>query len=108
MNTENIVKRGLNTFSFLMQIWRWGMSESFVNIIIALVSFAGTLSGSYFSQRKATALIAYRLEKLEEKVNKHNNLVERTYQIEQNQMIHEEKIKVANHRISDLEKMKGV
>lgn len=46
-------------------------------IIVALIAFAGTLAGSYFSQRKTTALIAYRLEQLEKKVDKHNHLVER-------------------------------
>ncbi len=66
-------------------------------IIVALIAFAGTLTGSYFGQRKSTALIAYRLEQLENKVNKHNSVVERTY-------ILEEKMKVANHRIDDLEK----
>lgn len=52
------------------------------SIIIALLSLAGTLVGSYFAQRKSTALIAYRLEQLEEKVNKHNCLVERMTAVE--------------------------
>ena len=73
-------------------------------IVVALIAFAGTLAGSYFGQRKSTALIAYRLEQLEAKVNKHNSLVERTYRLEENQSLYEEKMKVANHRIEDLEK----
>ena len=48
-------------------------------IIVALLGLAGTLIGSYLANRKSTALIAYRLEQLEQKVSKHNNLVERTY-----------------------------
>lgn len=48
-------------------------------IIVALLGLAGTLAGSYLANRKSTALIAYRLEQLEQKVSKHNNLVERTY-----------------------------
>jgi hypothetical protein len=71
------------------------MSET---IIVALIAFAGTLAGSFLAQRKTTALIAYRLEQLERKVDKHNNVIERTY-------ILEEKMKVANHRIDDLEKL---
>lgn len=71
------------------------MSET---IIVALIAFAGTLAGSFLAQRKTTALIAYRLEQLERKVDKHNNMIERTY-------ILEEKMKVANHRIDDLEKL---
>ena len=73
-------------------------------IIIALLSLAGTLSGSYLASRKSTALIAYRLEQLEKKVQAHNNLVERMYRVEERTELQEEKIKVANHRIDDLEK----
>lgn len=73
-------------------------------IIVAFISLAGTLAGSYFAQRKTTALIAYRIEQLEQKVHAHNNLIDRTYKLEEGQRIQEEKIKVANNRISDLEK----
>jgi len=76
-------------------------------IIVALLSLIGTLAGSYFASRKSTALIAYRLEQLEEKVNKHNQVVERTYRLEDNDKLMEEKIKVANHRIEDLEHKVG-
>lgn len=72
-------------------------------IIVALLSLAGTLAGSFFAQRKTSALIAYRLEQLEDKVQKHNNLIERTYHLEEEALLLEEKIKVANHRIEDLE-----
>ena len=76
------------------------MSET---IIVALIAFAGTLAGSYFSQRKSTALVVYRLEQLEDKVHKHNNLIERTYQVEKRCDLFDEKFKVSNHRIEDLE-----
>lgn len=49
-------------------------------------------------------LISYRLEQLESKVDKHNNLIERTYDLERRASVLEEKQDVANHRISDLEK----
>lgn len=75
----------------------------FESIIVAALALIGTLAGSYFSNSKTKALLAYRLEQLEAKVNKHNNLVERTYHLEETQHILEEKIKVANHRIEDLE-----
>lgn len=52
-------------------------------IIVALLSLAGTLAGSYFSQRKTTALVAYRLEELEKKVDKHNSVIERQYKTEE-------------------------
>ena len=72
-------------------------------IIVALLSLVGTMAGVYFSNRKTSALIAYRLEQLEEKVNKHNQVVERTYRLEERSELQEEKIKVVNHRIKDLE-----
>lgn len=77
------------------------MSE---NIVIALIAFAGTLIGSYFAQRRTIALVVYRLEQLENKVDKHNNVIERMYKVEQKVSLIDEKIKVANHRIDDLEK----
>ena len=45
----------------------------------------------------------YRIEQLERKVEKHNNFIERVYELERVSDVHEEKIKVANHRIDDLE-----
>lgn len=73
-------------------------------IIVAALGLAGTLTGSYLASRKSTALIAYRLEQLEAKVSKHNNLVERTYALEEAVSLLDERVKVANHRITDLEK----
>lgn len=74
------------------------------SIIVAALALAGTLAGSYFSNRKTTALISYRLEQLEKKQDKHNTLIERTYKLEEDVAIQAEKIRVANHRIDDLEK----
>lgn len=73
-------------------------------IIIALLSLVGTLAGSYFSNRAGQKLIAYRLEQLEAKVDKHNMVIERTYKLEEETAVLDEKIKVANHRLDDLEK----
>lgn len=72
-------------------------------IIVAIISLIGTLMGSYWANRKSTALIAYRIEQLEIKVNKHNSVIARTYQLETDQSVIKEQIKVANHRIEDLE-----
>ena len=73
------------------------------SIIVGVLAFAGTLIGSLISNNKTQALVTYRLQQLEAKVNKHNNLVERMYNLEEKQMVMEEQIKVANHRILDLE-----
>ncbi len=72
-------------------------------IVVAIISLIGTLMGSYLSQRKSSALIAYRLEQLEKKVDKHNNLVERMYKVEERLNIQEKETKVINHRIKNLE-----
>lgn len=61
-------------------------------IIIAALSLAGTFIGSFSGMK----LMSYRIEQLEKKVDKHNNFAERV-------PILEEQIKIANHRISDLE-----
>ena len=81
-------------------------------IIAALVS--GVLSGgaaiivcvlnNRTEAEKNRALIEYRMTELEKKVDKHNNLIERTYNLEQDAAVIKEQIKVANHRIEDLEK----
>ena len=76
------------------------MSAAVATIIVGVLSLIGTLAGSYGGMR----LMSYRLEQLEAKVNKHNSVIERTF-------ILEEQMKVANHRIDDLErfeeKMRG-
>ena len=55
------------------------MTES---IIVAALAMIGTMSGAYLANKKSTALIAYRMEQLEQKVHKHNSLIERTYALE--------------------------
>lgn len=63
------------------------MGES---ILVALITAAGALIGTYIANRKAAALMEYRLEQLEKKVDKHNNLVERMYHIEERVTVLEE------------------
>lgn len=77
------------------------MSET---IIIALISLLGTLGGTFGGILATSKLTNYRIEQLEKKVDKHNNIIERTYKLEDNDKLLEEKIKVANHRLDDLEK----
>lgn len=64
-------------------------------IIVALLSLAGTFIGSFSGMK----LMTYRIEQLERKVEKHNNFAARMPVVE-------EKIKVLNHRIEDLEREK--
>lgn len=70
------------------------MSAAVATVIVGVLSLLGTLAGSYGGMR----LMSYRLEQLEKKVEKHNNYAVRV-------PILEEQMKVANHRISDTERL---
>ena len=65
-------------------------------IWIAQIGFVGTAIGTFGGILASAKLTNYRLSRLEEKVDKHNTVIERTF-------ILEEQMKVANHRIADLE-----
>ena len=80
------------------------MSE---NIIVALITLGGSGIGSLIGIIVSSRLTAYRLEQLEKKVDKHNGLIERTYKLEEKCALLDEKIKVSNHRIEDLEREVG-
>lgn len=51
-------------------------------IIVALLGLVGTLAGSFLGVIAASRLTNYRLQQLEEKVNRHNNIIERTFVLE--------------------------
>lgn len=72
-------------------------------IIVAVLSLIGTLGGTFGGIMAANKLTNYRIEQLEKKVAEHNNLVSRLYAVEKQEAVMEEEIKVANHRIDDLE-----
>ena len=80
-----------------------GAAEMSDAVIVAILSFAGTLLGAYIANRKSAAIMEYRLQQLEKKVDKHNTVIERTYELEKKAVVLDEKIKVANNRIADLE-----
>ncbi len=70
--------------------------------LVAILSLVGTLIGSVTAIMVSNKLTVYRIDQLEKKVNKHNNLVERTYKLEEAEQIVLEKLKVINHRIDEL------
>lgn len=76
-------------------------------VIVAMIASGGGLLGSAIGVIASARLTNYRIGQLEEKVNKHNNLIERTYKLEEQMEIEKERIKVANHRIDDLEQGKN-
>ena len=73
-------------------------------IIAALIAAGTSLIGSFAGVMASSKLMAYRIEQLEEKVNKHNSIIDRTYKLEEQASVMNEKIAVANHRIEDLER----
>ena len=66
-------------------------------ITVAIITFAGSAVGTLGGILASSKLTNHRLEQLEKKVEMHNCIVQRTYVLE-------EKMKVANHRILNLEK----
>ena len=78
--------------------------ELWSDIAVPALALIGTLGGAFLAHRRSIALIAYRLEQLEKKVELHNHIIERTYRLEEQEAVLEERVKVANHRIDDLEK----
>ena len=67
------------------------------DIIVAMFALVGTLSGTFGGILTSSKLTAYRIQQLEDKVDMHNQFAQRI-------PIIEEKIKVINHRLDDLEK----
>ena len=76
-------------------------------IITGSLALVGTLAGTFGGILTSTKLTNYRIEQLERQVEKHNNLMEKVYRLEDQDKLLGEKIDVANHRISDLEAKVG-
>ena len=80
-----------------------------VPIITAVISGASAaiaaIAVAAIQHRKTVALLEYRLKQLEEKVDKHNNLIERTYELEKTNALHQNALKVLGYRIENLERM---
>ena len=75
-------------------------SEMAVGVLSLIGTLAGTFGGILTSQR----LTAYRIEQLKKKVEKHNNLIDRTYKLEEQNAVQDDKIETMMHLI---EKMGG-
>ena len=73
-------------------------------VIVALIGLLGSGAGAFGGILVSSKLTQYRLEQLEKKVELHNQAIDRIYKLEERTELQEEKIKVANHRIEDLEK----
>lgn len=67
-------------------------------IIVAVIGLIGTLASVYFVNKKTTALILYRVDQLEEKVNKHNNLIDRMYKAESDIRVIQEEVDTLEYK----------
>ena len=75
---------------------------------VAILTLVGTLAGPFGGILTSSKLTGYRIEQLEKKMDEHNStetrLTERVFKLEEHASVVDEQIKVANHRIDDLEK----
>ena len=76
------------------------MSET---VLVTLLSLVGTLMGTLGGIIVSNKLVNYRLQQLEQKVQAHNNLIDRTYHLESDMEVLHEQMKVFNHRIKHME-----
>lgn len=72
-------------------------------VVISILSLLGTLGGSLGGVLVSSKLTNYRIEQLERKQEKYNTLIERTFKLEERAEVIDEKLKVVNHRLNDLE-----
>lgn len=77
------------------------MSEA---VIVSLISLVGTLGGTLGGILVANKLTNYRLEQLEKKVNEHNSLVKRTYELEAKDKVFEERFLEVSKKIDSLQR----
>lgn len=66
-------------------------------VLVAVLSLVGTLVGSIAGILTANKLVVYRIDQLEKKVEKHNNVIERVYLLEKNEAVMEEEIEHLRH-----------
>lgn len=77
--------------------------SAFAALAVCLINNHFTRAETQKKHEQTVELITYRLDQLEKKVDKHNQVIERTYELEKRADVLEEKVKVANNRIKDLE-----
>lgn len=80
-----------------------GGSAAIAAIIVAVIQSKSQHNQVLAEMDKRDALQAQRIEQLEKKMDKHNQLIERTYSVEKKIELIEKDIKVTNHRLDDLE-----
>lgn len=71
-------------------------------IIVSILSLIGTCIGSVVGILTANKLTNYRIEQLEKKVEKHNNVIERMYKLEKDKAVFEEELKHMEHELHEI------
>ena len=83
------------------------VTDMSTEIIVAVIGLLGSVAVQFGGILVNSKLTTYRLEQLENKVNAHNNMVERIYKLEQENAVQDNRLAVADHRLSDLENKVG-
>lgn len=73
------------------------------SVIAAAVTLIVCIINNSQQAARTRNLLDYKLEELTKRVDKHNSVIERTYELEKQKDIQVEQIKVLNNRIKDLE-----
>lgn len=74
-------------------------------IVVGLLSFAGTIIGTYGGILTANKLSNYRISQLEKKVDKHNTVIERTYELEKESALNKQEHEEMQRGISEIKEI---
>lgn len=87
-----------------------GIIAAIAAVVVGIISAVSNVLVSNKVQEKTNEFTEYKIneikdhiKELEDKQDKHNKVIERTFKLEEHTAVIDEQIKVANHRISDLE-----
>ena len=72
-------------------------------VFIALLTLIGTLAGTFGGIVTSSKLTSYRLEQLEQRVNKHNNLIDRTYELERQHTVDSHRLSTVEDKLTKME-----
>lgn len=99
---------GITTLSVAIGTWlvtaKKDRAENKEFLMKSINEVKDDITGINANVQQHIAIIDLKIDELSNRVEKHNNVIERTYKLEQESAIHTEQIKVANHRIEDLER----
>lgn len=113
MSTEIITAIISAVTTLLVSIGTWHISmhqyraKNISMVDNAISEVKDTVTANISDIQSHLAIIDLEIKTLSERVEKHNGVIERTYKLEQDSAVQAEQIKVANHRIEDLERARA-